>query len=162
MGSKALEAVTGKSESCPTSTAGIESCAQELTSPDSKLVSTAAPESTQKMLAGFSIDSENAQNAALTTTASALAVGLGGAGFKSVQIGGERLAAVATDIPFRIAGSLMGNSEVASGSIARQILSEPFAPRVLGAGAKFGLYGAAAGLAAYGLYEGYQYLNSDK
>lgn len=30
----------------------------------------------------------------------------------------------------------------------------------MGAGLKFGLYGAAAGLAAYGLYEGYQYLNS--
>ena len=162
MGSRSSEVVSGKPEACVSEDGAMREalCSNSLTTPDSKLVSAALSESTKNLLSGFSIDYDTAQDAALTTAGTALAVGLAGAGVKTAQIGGEKIAAVAADIPVRMIGAFVGNSEIASGALTREVLAQPFAPRVVGAGLKFGLYGAAAGLTAYGLYEGYQYLNS--
>ncbi len=119
----------------------------------------------KNMLAGFGISEtaqEKATEAALFAGTGAITSGLGAASLKGAEIGVGKLGAAAFDPALRLVGGAMRFEALANGSVVREIIAAPFAPRMAQVGARYGVYGAAAGLALYGAYEGYKYLTSDK
>lgn len=162
MGSRTLDLLDGKAD-CPSSEPNeLRTCA-DLSKPDAKVSLIQTPENTatERILAGFSVG-DQALGAGLTTTATAAAFALGGAGHRSAIITGEKIAATIAEAPIKIIGTILGMDPDGIGMTSTQkVLAEPYGPRVMKSAWKLGKVGAAVGIVGYGLYEGYQYLTAD-
>lgn len=152
-----------KSQECPAD--AMPNFCKELESGRTINLDPIVPLSAMNMLNGFSISdaaSDKLVNGGLTTAGTAAAFGLGAAGLEGAKIGVGRMTASMLEPQLRLIGGAMKYEYMANGNIVRDIMENPAAPRMLRAGFKPALVGAAVGLAAYGAYEGYQYLKGSE
>jgi hypothetical protein len=160
MGSETKDLLNDKKSSECAPGSGIEQCAQDMTQAHSGLVRADASPATLSMLPGVSIEQLTTAGKMVGSTAAVAAIG--GAGVRAAGIAGERFMAVVSEPIWVFVADFYRVDRSIAYSVTDKVFAEPYGPRMLRSGLKAGLYGAAAGLTAYGLYEGYNYLTSDK
>jgi len=159
MSSKALELVAEKPANrpdCPP-VSGVPYCVSDPMTKAYDAMVTQPSAAARTMLDGFSIDSAVATEASVAAAIGATSFAIGGVGAKATEMTvGKGTAFVFQEL----VRTLAPRTELAG--VVRATLNEPYTPNLLRAGAKAGAYGAAAGLAAYGVYKGYEYLTAPK